>query len=90
MENNCELCERQKELTFHHFIPKTLHNNKLFKKLYTKEYMSSYGIELCKDCHKQIHVFFIEKELGKYFYNKKLLLSSYKVRKFLKWVKKQN
>jgi hypothetical protein len=89
MKANCGLCGREKELTFHHYIPKTLHKNKLFVKMYKKEYMKSHGVDLCDDCHYNIHHFHTEKELGKYYNDMKKLLSSEKVRNFLKWVKKQ-
>lgn len=90
MEGNCGLCERLKELTFHHYIPKTLHTNKLFRKLYKIEYMNTHGINLCNDCHSAIHKFHSEKELGKYYNDRNKLLSSEKVRIFVKWVKKQH
>jgi hypothetical protein len=89
MEYECELCSRLKELTFHHYIPKTLHNNKLFKKIYDRKYMQTHGINLCDDCHSAIHNFFTEKELGKKYNDKNKLLSTEKVRNFLKWIKKQ-
>lgn len=85
---NCGLCDRLKELTFHHYIPKTLHKNKLFRKLYKLEFMRSHGIDLCDACHYAIHHFHSEKELGKYYNDKSKLLSSEKVKNFLKWVKK--
>jgi hypothetical protein len=87
MESNCELCERLKELTFHHFIPKTLHSNKLFKKLYTIQYMNTHGINVCEDCHGAIHKFHSEKELGRYYNSKSKLFDSEKVRNFVKWIK---
>jgi hypothetical protein len=87
--NNCGFCERLKELTFHHYIPKILHRNKLFRKLYKIEFMQTHGIDLCNDCHRAIHHFFTEKELGKYYNDKKKLLSSEKFMNFIKWVKKQ-
>lgn len=90
MESKCELCGRVKELTFHHYIPKTLHTNKLFRKLYDVNYMKFQGINLCKDCHSAIHEFFTEKELGKNYNDKNKLLSSEKIRNFLKWIKKQH
>ena len=61
----CEFCNREKKLTFHHYIPKTLHSNKYFKKIFDRNYMKTHGVDLCKDCHKTIHKFFTEKELGK-------------------------
>lgn len=90
MKENCELCGRLKELTFHHLIPKTLHTNKYFKKIYDSKYMKSNGLNLCSDCHKNIHSFFSEKELGKSYNNKELLISNEKVKNFLIWIKKQD
>ena len=89
MESNCEFCDRSKELTFHHYIPKTLHSNKYFRKLYKLEFMQTHGIDLCNDCHRAIHHFFTEKELGKYYNDKNKLLSNKRVREFIKWVRKQ-
>jgi len=89
MVGNCEFCNREKELTFHHYIPRTLHSNKYFKKMFDKVYMKTHGVNLCKDCHKMIHRFFTEKELGRYYNTKQKLFSVEKVRDFLKWVKKQ-
>lgn len=90
MEGKCELCERTEILYFHHLIPKTLHNNKLFKKMYDHKYMSTHGLMLCRECHKNIHVFYTEKELGKNYHTKELLLSSEKIINFLTWMKKQD
>jgi len=90
MESKCGLCGRLKELTFHHYIPRTLHTNKLFKKMYKVEFMKSHGIDLCEDCHTNIHKFFSEKELGRNFNDKVKLLSDERVRRFIRWVKKQD
>ena len=90
MESNCGLCGRLKELTFHHFIPKTLHTNKYFRKNYDIDYMNNNGIDLCNDCHSNIHKFFTEKQLGKDYNDRNKLLSDERVRRFLKWVKKQH
>lgn len=46
---------------------------------------------LCKhDCHKQIHKFFSEKELGKRYNTLKKLKEEPIIAKYVKWVKKQN
>jgi len=90
MESKCGLCERVKELTFHHYIPRTLHSNKLFRKKYDIEYMKKHGVDLCKDCHHAVHDFFTEKELGKDYNDKDKLLSDERVKNFLSWVKKQH
>lgn len=90
MEAKCDFCERLKELTFHHYIPKTLHNNKLFRKLYTIAYMRTHGVYLCKKCHKMIHICFTEKELGKNYNSKEKLFSDKRIRDFVNWIKKQD
>lgn len=84
----CELCGRENVVTFHHFIPVCLHTNKWFKKNFTREEMRK-GIIICKnDCHKQIHTFFSEKDLGKYYNTKEKLISNPKVKKYVKWLQK--
>ena len=86
----CQLCDRENVVNFHHFIPRTLHKNKWFKKNFTRKEMMC-GIDLCKhDCHKEIHKLISEKELGRYYYTKSLLLSHPTVRGYVKWVKNQN
>ena len=86
----CGFCNRDKELTFHHYIPRTLHSNKFFRKHYSVEYMKTHGVDLCKECHSAIHDFFTEKELGKSYNDKDKLLSDERFRRYLRWVRKQN
>ena len=63
----CELCGSDDYLNFHHLIPRTLHTTKKFKKLFEKMYMKTHGIWICKaDCHRQIHRFITEKDMGMY------------------------
>lgn len=89
MEGKCELCERENLLTFHHLIPRSQHSNKWFKKNFTREEMHA-GINLCKeDCHKQIHKFFNEKELGRSFNTLEKLKRHPKVKKYVKYIQKQ-
>ena len=86
----CELCNRENELTFHHLIPICLHTNKWFKKNYTSDEMNK-GIYICKyQCHKEIHTLILEKEIGKNYNTKELLLSHPKVSKYIKWIKKKS
>jgi len=85
----CELCERERDLTFHHLIPKTLHKNKWFKKNFTRKDMAR-GIDLCRDCHSAIHKFINEKDLGRNYNTKSLLMEHEKVRGFVKWVSTRN
>jgi len=85
----CKLCGREKELTFHHFIPRTLHTNKWFKKNFTRVEMSQ-GIYICEhDCHPEIHKFINEKEMGRDYNTLELLRNHPMVSKYIKWVRKQ-
>jgi hypothetical protein len=85
---SCELCERDVERTSrHHLIPRALHSNKWFKKKYTKEHMSK-TVDLCRNCHREIHKFATEKELGKYHYTLDKLMEHEKIRKFVEWLKR--
>ena len=90
MEGKCELCEREVPTDEHHLIPKTNHNNKWFLKHFTKDEMKNRKIDVCFDCHPAIHKFIPnEKELGKFYNTKELLLAHPKIAKFVEWVKKQ-
>jgi len=82
----CELCNRNKELTFHHLIPKCLHSNKWYKKNYTREELNK-GIYLCEDCHSEIHKLITEKKMGKYYNTLERLHK--KVKNYVNWIKKQ-
>ena len=82
---SCELCGTESAYNFHHFIPKTLHSNKWFKKRYTREQMSE-GIDVCKSCHKAIHEP-NEKKLGRQYNTKKKLLSHPQILTYIKWKK---
>lgn len=89
MEGICELCKRIKELSFHHYIPKTLHSKKFFVKLYTKIFMKKYGIDICDDCRDAIHTFWSEKDLAEYYNSKEKLLSDERFYKYIIWLRKQ-
>ncbi len=85
----CALCERERELTFHHLIPRTLHANKWFRKNFERQDMLMRGIDVCRDCHRMIHRTHGEKELGRTFNTKEALLADPQIAKFVVWVKKR-
>jgi hypothetical protein len=81
----CELCQSEDAHNFHHFIPRTLHSNKWFKKRYTRKQMQE-GIKVCKSCHSAIHDLIPdEKELGKYYNTMEKLLAHPQVAGYVKW-----
>jgi 5-methylcytosine-specific restriction endonuclease McrA len=87
----CELCgTKDKELTFHHLIPKSLHRKKKFKNRYSIEEMRSQGLFLCRKCHSGIHDLIpSEKELGESYNTKARLLAHEGVAKHVAWASKQ-
>lgn len=86
---NCEMCEREKPLTFHHLIPRKNHKRNFFKRRFSKEEMKHNGIMICQDGHSKIHQVHNEKELGLYYNTLEQLLLDPKIDKFIHWVKKK-
>ncbi|MEL6672938.1 MAG: hypothetical protein AAFR61_12125 [Bacteroidota bacterium] len=86
---HCELCERKvAATTAHHLIPRTLHSNKWFKKRYTREQMSQ-TIDLCRDCHRQVHRFIPHKLLGREFNEVAKIKAHPQMGPFIEWIKKR-
>ena len=82
----CVLCERERELTFHHLIPRTVHSNKWFRRRFTREQMAA-GLDLCADCHSAIHRFIpSEKELARDYNTLEALLAHPELASFVAWV----
>jgi hypothetical protein len=81
----CQLCGCEESFNFHHFIPRTVHANKWFKKRYTREQMRE-GIDVCKPCHKEVHKQIPDvKELARDYSSRSKLADHPEIRKFLKW-----
>jgi hypothetical protein len=81
----CELCQCEEAYNFHHFIPRTLHSNKWFKRRYTRQEMQQ-GMEICKTCHSAIHDLIPdEKELGRHYNTREKLLAHPQVQGYVQW-----
>jgi 5-methylcytosine-specific restriction endonuclease McrA len=81
----CQLCQSEPAQNFHHFLPRTLHGNKWFKKRFTRQQMAR-GIHVCKQCHKAIHHFIPDKkELGRRYSNLEKLLAHPDLAKYVRW-----
>lgn len=91
MIGKCELCKAEEQhLNFHHLIPRKLHGNKLFLKLFTKDYMRNTGINICKyTCHREIHNKITEKEMGLNYNTLDKLLEHPEVKKYIEWKQKR-
>jgi hypothetical protein len=82
---NCELCRCEEAHNFHHFIPRTLHSNKWFKRRFSREQMRE-GLDLCKSCHRAIHDLIpSEKELGRDYNTREKLLAHPQIAEYIKW-----
>ncbi len=86
---NCELCNREKELTFHHLIPKKNHKIKYIREKYSFLNINSYGIKICRDCHKMIHKLIPHKLLALDYNTMEKLKNHPELKKFIEWVKSQ-
>ena len=86
---NCELCDREQELTFHHLIPKKNHKIKHIREKYSSLNIDSYGIKICTDCHKMIHKLISHKLLALDYNTKEKLQNQFELKKFINWVKYQ-
>ncbi len=74
----CELCERENvATTIHHLLPKD--EGGTFAET----------ANLCIPCHKQIHALYTNKELASRLTTILHLKQDEKLRKFLKWIRKQ-
>jgi 5-methylcytosine-specific restriction enzyme A len=74
----CELCLRaDTDITIHHLTPKELGGTFLPT------------AKLCVPCHKQIHAIYMNAELAVRLNSIELLQQDDKIRKYLKWIRKQ-
>ena len=89
MKNNCQLCERNVELTFHHLIPRKSHKIKFIRKKHAQLNLNTYGINVCKDCHKMIHKIIPHKQLALNYFSKERLMQNPQLIRFIKWVRTQ-
>ena len=86
---SCELCGRERPLTFHHLIPKAMHGKKRFLRRHTKQEMKSRGLMICRLCHDGIHALFEERELAEQYATKDALLQHPGLVRHVVWVRKQ-
>jgi len=79
------LCGHDPAYNFHHFIPRTLHSNKWFKRRYRREQMQ-HGLNVCRGCHHAIHDLIpSEKDLGRHYSTRELLLAHPELAKYVRW-----
>ncbi len=84
---DCCLCLRAEiYITKHHLIPRSTHTKKRIRRDYGRARRNK-TVLFCKECHKQIHKLFSEKDLA-YTYNTLELLKAHpSVQKWVAFVK---
>ena len=86
--NKCVLCERENiDIKKHHLIPKIKHKQK--KKKYSKEQLNE-TIDICHQCHNQIHAIFSEKQCAEQYNSLSKLKNHPEINKFISWISKQS
>ena len=87
----CELCNleyNEKEINFHHLIPKTFHNNKRILKQYDKSFLNKNGIYLCYACHNKLHSCIDEKDMAFEYNTIEKIKENEEIQKWINWKQK--
>jgi 5-methylcytosine-specific restriction endonuclease McrA len=86
----CQLCGRQvSELTVHHLVPRTRHNNRRVRRDLTRREVRQALALLCRGCHNFLHATFTEKTLEREFSTLEALASSPQVAQFVDWLRRK-
>ena len=87
MSTRCQLCGRLvSEITRHHLIPKTRHNNKRTRREFDRKDVRTRTIGVCRPCHKNIHAVLSNKELERQCNTLQDLKAHPDINKFSRWV----
>lgn len=88
-DGRCELCSRALPLTFHHLIPREVHDRRWFRERYALAEMRSRGAWICRPCHSFIHAHFDEPTLGRELNTVEALKAEPRVARHLAWAARQ-
>jgi|TARA_R110000822_G_scaffold97549_3_gene221273 hypothetical protein len=86
---HCALCERSLPLQFHHLIPRRNHRRKSYQRRFSLEEMRTRGIWVCRDCHRAIHRFFDEGQLGLVLNTLEALAATPELQRHAEWARRQ-
>lgn len=88
MTGRCELCLRDEvELTRHHLVPRTRHNNKRNKRDFDRHDVRTRIALFCRPCHKMVHALFTEKQLERDFNTLEQIALHPDVQNFVLWIR---
>ena len=85
---SCELCGRERELTFHHLIPRKVHRRTFFRRRHSKEELQR-GARLCGLCHRAVHRAYDELTLAREFSSLQALRASPVLQRHVRWARRQ-
>ncbi|KAH8103401.1 hypothetical protein BXZ70DRAFT_728133 [Cristinia sonorae] len=84
----CEICEREVPLTYHHLIPREVHAKVLKKKWHPESMLNSVAW-LCRPCHSAVHHVASNEDLAKSLYTVELLLEREDIQRWRRYAAKQ-
>ncbi|KAF7334635.1 hypothetical protein MVEN_02293900 [Mycena venus] len=84
----CEICEREVPLTYHHLIPRSTHAKVVKKKWHPASMLNSVAW-LCRPCHTAVHQVATNEELAQKYYTVSLLLEREDIQRWGKYASKQ-
>ncbi|KZW00266.1 hypothetical protein EXIGLDRAFT_639669 [Exidia glandulosa HHB12029] len=84
----CEICEREIPLTYHHLIPRSVHNKVLKRGWHPQERLNAVAW-LCRYCHSTVHRLASNEDLARYFYTVDLLLAREDIQRWRAWAGRQ-
>ncbi|KAJ7759581.1 hypothetical protein B0H16DRAFT_594809 [Mycena metata] len=84
----CEICEREIPLTYHHLIPRSTHAKVVKKKWHPPSTLNSVAW-LCRPCHSVVHHVASNEDLAQNYYSIPLLLQREDIQRWGKYASKQ-
>ncbi|KAF8885176.1 hypothetical protein BD779DRAFT_694907 [Infundibulicybe gibba] len=87
-ETECEICEREVPLTYHHLIPRSTHA-KVLKKKWHPESMINSVAWLCRPCHSAVHHVATNEDLALNYHTVELLLGREDIQRWRRYAAKQ-
>lgn len=86
----CELCGREvEELTRHHLIPQTRHNNRKNKREFSRTEVKERIALLCRPCHKTVHATLDNKTLEQQYNTLESIAAHPDIQRFVTWIRKK-
>lgn len=83
----CQYCNRfVRILQTHHIIPKLMLRRMNYKKRKELRRTSKITVRLCRDCHRQIHSMFTNKELKNQFNDMNKITETKEFKKYLSFI----